>query len=250
MKIFSKSPYKNIPKELVFDYTMGNSIPILNWWMNNSVTDKVIWNNEYIQDFIKRYTIKNINSNKEGWSPYGHRVVTMLLNSFQDYDIKNKKIAVIGSLDPWIEAMLINLGNKVTTIEYNVPIAKYDNLECKDYFKFFENSTENFDAIVTFSSIEHSGLGRYGDPLDPCGDLKTMKHIHRNLKSNGILIWGAPVGHDALVWNVHRVYGKIRLPLLFKNFEELKWYGSSKQTLLNKPISNNGFQPVVVLRKM
>ena len=28
-----------------------------------------------------------------------------------------------------------------------------------------------FDAVVTFSSIEHSGLGRYGDSLNPWGDL-------------------------------------------------------------------------------
>ena len=29
----------------------------------------------------------------------------------------------------------------------------------------------NFDAVVSFSSIEHSGLGRYGDALNPWGDL-------------------------------------------------------------------------------
>jgi hypothetical protein len=28
-----------------------------------------------------------------------------------------------------------------------------------------------FDAIVTFSSVEHSGLGRYGDALNPWGDI-------------------------------------------------------------------------------
>jgi hypothetical protein len=38
--------------------------------------------------------------------------------------------------------------------------------------------------------------------------------------------------------------------LLFENFEELKWYGKNKQTLLNEPPRNNGFQPVIVLRKM
>ena len=198
----------------------------------------------------KKFTPENIKKNKEDFSGNEHEYCFNLLKALNRYEVIKKNVAVVGSEKPWIESILLNMKNNVTTIEYNVPVSKYDNLECKDYFKFFENCTEKFDAVVSFSSIEHSGLGRYGDPLDPCGDLKTMKHIHQNLKSNGILIWGAPVGHDALVWNIHRVYGKIRLPLLFENFEELKWYGRSKQTLLNKPIRKNGFQPVVVLRKM
>ena len=46
---------------------------------------------------------------------------------------------------------------------------------------YFEKNTDTFDSVVSFSSIEHSGLGRYGDPLDPDGDLKTMQVIHKNL---------------------------------------------------------------------
>ena len=51
-----------------------------------------------------------------------------------------------------------------------------------------------------------------------------------------------------LVWNVHRVYGKIRLPILFKKFLELDWIGFSKNILNNK-LANNGAQPVIVLKK-
>lgn len=111
----------------------------------------------------------------------------------------------------------------------------------------FENS---FDCIVSFSSIHTSGLGRYGDPLDPDADLKTMDTIYRNLKPGGLLIWGAPVGHDALVWNAHRIYGKIRLPLLFEKFKVLEWVGYNVEELLNKPLSNNSYQPIVVLQKL
>ena len=99
-----------------------------------------------------------------------------------EYNIKGKYVAVVGSTSPWIEAMLINLKNNVTTIEYNVPENKYENLQCKDYFNYFKNNKETYDAVVTYSSIEHSGLGRYGDPLDPNGDIDTMKTIHNNLE--------------------------------------------------------------------
>ena len=58
------------------------------------------------------------------------------------------------------------------------------------------------------------------------------------------------IGKDALVWNAHRVYGPERLPLLFRNFRITKWYGYSPKVLFNQPLDENGFQPVVTLRKV
>jgi hypothetical protein len=173
-----------------------------------------------------------------------------LLDSFEKYNIHNKKVAVVGSETPWIEAMLINLNNRVTTIDYNVPDCKYNDLECKDYFKYFETTTDKFDAVVCFSSIQHSGLGRYGDPLDPDGDYKVMDAIYRVLHKDGILIWGAPVGKDTLVWNAHRIYGPLRLEQVFKRFKELDWFGLSKEHLFNQQLEvHSYYQPTVVLRK-
>ena len=41
--------------------------------------------------------------------------------------------------------------------------------------------------MVTFSSIEHSGLGRYGDSLNPWGDLITMAQSWCLLKPGEIM---------------------------------------------------------------
>ena len=119
------------------------------------------------------------------------------------------------------------------------------------FFDYFRKTDDKFDAIITFSSVEHSGLGRYGDPLDPNGDLKTMKVIHDRLKDDGLLIWGAPVGPDVLVWNAHRVYGPLRLPLLFKEFREIDWFfGKTKKELFKLEYTGAYKQPVVVLEKI
>jgi hypothetical protein len=248
--MYTNSPYRVIPSELHNDYTMNGKIPVFDWYLDGSKKNGVIWNNDTINDYINRLTPQNIANNCEGISGYDHNTCVNLLKAFNLYHLHNKKIAVVGSETPWIEAILINLHNTVTTIEYNVPECNFDKLECKDYFTFFENNSDTFDAIVTYSSIEHSGLGRYGDPLDPFGDIKTMKVIHNNLKKDGILVWGAPVGKDALSWNAHRVYGELRLPLLFENFQELEWINTSKQTCLSIPLANNAYNPVVVLKKM
>jgi len=36
---------------------------------------------------------------------------------------------------------------------------------------FLNNELGHFDGVITYSSLEHSGLGRYGDALNPWGDL-------------------------------------------------------------------------------
>jgi len=250
MQNYTDSPYKQIPTDLASIYTMDNQIPVFDWWLDNRNNDNIIWNDHFITEFCNRFTPDNIRNNKEGTSDYGHEVCVNLLRSFEDYNIRNQNVAVVGSLTPWIEAILINMNNTVTTIEYNVPESNYKNIVCKDYFQYFENNTNTFDSIVSFSSIEHSGLGRYGDPLDPDGDLKTMQVVHNNLKPDGLFIWGSPVGKDALAWNAHRVYGPIRLPLLFQHFKEINWYGHSKEKLFDQKVRNNSYQPVVALRKI
>ena len=80
---------------------------------------------------------------------------------------------------PWIEAMLLELGAaNVTTLEYNEVESRVDNVrvitpqELRRMWKSSDHQQNlNFDAVVSFSSIEHSGLGRYGDALNPWGDL-------------------------------------------------------------------------------
>ena len=38
---------------------------------------------------------------------------------------------------------------------------------------------ERFDVVLSISSVEHDGLGRYGDALDPDADLHAMRFLQR-----------------------------------------------------------------------
>ena len=131
-----------------------------------------------------------------------------------------------------LEAILLNYGAaNVTTVEYNDPQFAHEKIETLPYTEF-EKIRGRFDAIITYSSIEHSGLGRYGDPLDPDGDKRSMESIHESLVDNGILFWGAPVGHDVLVWNVHRIYGPVRLRYIFDGFTSLAQFNDASRSPL------------------
>ena len=81
-------------------------------------------------------------------------------------DVKNKHVLVIGSISPWIEIMAVRHGAKhVTTLEYSKIISEHPQisgiLPNELSQKFLDNSLEKFDAVISFSSVEHSGLGRW-----------------------------------------------------------------------------------------
>lgn len=63
------------------------------------------------------------------------------------------------------------------------------------------------DSISCLHAIEHFGLGRYTDPLDPQGHLKGFKNILRMLKPNGKLYISFPIGRaNEIHFNAHRVF--------------------------------------------
>jgi len=63
--------------------------------------------------------------------------------------------------------------------------------------------------------IEHVGLGRYGDPLDPEGSAKAARELARVLAPGGHLYLSAPVGRARVCFNAHRVFDPQALPQSF-----------------------------------
>ena len=82
---------------------------------------------------------------------------------------------------------------------------------------FFEsNSVESISCMHT---IEHIGLGRYGDLLDPEGDFKAIAELQRVTKVKGHLLLVTPIGQPRIQFNAHRVYSFELINNLFSNFE-------------------------------
>lgn len=70
---------------------------------------------------------------------------------------------------------------------------------------------QEFDAIIAVSTIEWVGLGKYGDPVDPDGDLKAMQRARTWIKPTGWMYFDVPhnpLTDDMLMRGTLRAYGE------------------------------------------
>lgn len=71
------------------------------------------------------------------------------------------------------------------------------------------------ESLSCLHVIEHVGLGRYGDPLDPLGTIKATKELSRVLKKGGHLYVSLPVGEEITYFNAHRVTDPQKVESMF-----------------------------------
>ena len=62
------------------------------------------------------------------------------------------------------------------------------------------------DSLSCLHALEHFGLGRYGDPIDPDGHLKGFDNLHAMLEPGGTLYLSFPIGRSGVYFNAHRVF--------------------------------------------
>lgn len=82
---------------------------------------------------------------------------------------------------------------------------------------FADNSVPSLSCMHT---VEHIGLGRYGDSLDYDGDLKAVAELKRVISPGGSLLFVVPLGRESVIcFNAHRIYDKQQVLTLFNDME-------------------------------
>lgn len=79
-----------------------------------------------------------------------------------------------------------------------------------------DNSIESLSALC---SLEHFGLGRYGDPIDPEACFKAFCAIQKKLAVGGSFYMAVPIGMEHLEFNAHRVFSPKTIINEFSNLE-------------------------------
>lgn len=74
-------------------------------------------------------------------------------------------------------------------------------------------------SLSSLHVIEHVGLGRYGDPVDPAGSAQAARELARVLAPGGRLYVSVPVGRERVCFNAHRVFSPGSLASMFAPLE-------------------------------
>lgn len=80
-----------------------------------------------------------------------------------------------------------------------------------------EVASGSIESLSSLHAIEHVGLGRYGDPIDPDGYVKAIAELDRVLAPGGNLYFGVPIGRERICFNAHRIFDPMRVLELFSN---------------------------------
>lgn len=235
---FGAAPPEQIPREYWNEFTWNGTIPVTPYYLNDTCdTDKpTFYKAETINKLIEKANRREVN--------YYGKTDIYLYGALSKFPIAGKEVGIIGSAVPWYEAVVLSFKGKPTTIEYNKIVTDHPDLKVMTVEEY-ATSHKTFDVLLSISSLEHDGLGRYGDPINPNGDILWMERAPKMLKKNGMLILSVPVGQDRLFWNAHRQYGKLRLPRIFKGWELVDTFGFSPADLTI--YEHAGHQPIFVL---
>jgi SAM-dependent methyltransferase len=78
---------------------------------------------------------------------------------------------------------------------------------------------QSISSLSCMHVVEHVGLGRYGDRLDPDGDLKAIAELKRVLAPGGSFLFVVPVGKAKVMFNAHRIYSYQQIIEYFSDLE-------------------------------
>lgn len=62
------------------------------------------------------------------------------------------------------------------------------------------------DSLSCLHALEHFGLGRYGDPIDPFGHEAGLRNMVKILQQDGLFYLSVPIGIARVEFNAHRVF--------------------------------------------
>jgi len=221
MKVFN-NPIKNIA---YFGYRLIN--PIIDPIRLLAGIIGYVW---YINDMV-RYMMKDpsarllslnlypILNEKVPYTPfdahYYYQELWLFEQVLREMPKKHIDIASSHQLSGYISKLI-----PTTFIDMRPVSVKLKNLTIKKgnllKLPYRKNSVHSLSCL---HSIEHVGLGRYGDSIDPKGTKKACHELSRILAVGGKLYISLPIGKDRICFNAHRVHS---LKTVLKYFEKLK----------------------------
>lgn len=102
-----------------------------------------------------------------------------------------------------------------------------------------DRASASISSLSCLHVIEHIGLGRYGDPVDPAGSQNGLSELQRIIAPGGRLYLSVPVGRERICFNAHRVFNPVTIVSMLPELSlvEFSLIEDSGRFLENQPLS-------------
>lgn len=144
----------------------------------------------------------------------GHYFLQDLWVAQQIYKAGTKQHYDIGSRVDGFISHCLSFNTEVTMIDirplpYEVPGLNFLQADAVRLSSIEDNTIQSLSSL---HALEHFGLGRYGDKVDPFACFKAMRAMERILMGGGVLYLSVPVGcREKLCFNGHRVFNPMTI---------------------------------------
>lgn len=118
----------------------------------------------------------------------------------------------------------------IRSLETPISNVKFMQLDLMDVLG--PQHTAICDSLSCLHVLEHFGLGRYGDRVDPDGYKTGFANLVQLLEPGGTLYFSVPIGRQRIEFNAHRVFGLAHLLDMF--------HGQNLELLAFSYVKDNG----------
>ncbi len=142
-------------------------------------------------------------------------------NPYNHIDIGSRIDGFITHLATFRKVEVLDIRDLNDQVDKNIIFKKVDIIDLP------RSLLSKYQSVSCLHTIEHVGLGRYGDRIDVNGHLKALENILKIVKVGGIFYLSVPISERNLVFfNMHRVFHPeyiISLEIIKKQFKLLNF---------------------------
>ncbi|MGB8294497.1 MAG: DUF268 domain-containing protein [Polyangia bacterium] len=95
---------------------------------------------------------------------------------------------------------------RITSEIPGVTFSQRDMMDVSSVSSLTASGAGYCDSISCLHALEHFGLGRYGDPIDPKGYEKGIANMAGLLRAGGVLYLSTPIGRERVEFNANWVF--------------------------------------------
>jgi SAM-dependent methyltransferase len=254
-RVFEGSPPKEMPEDWRNAYTMEGRAILSDYYVDDTNQGKGThygYSESEMEGLISEGKMVRSWPTARKLQTPGVGLTAVALDRIADR-MENASVVVYGSMTPRFEALALAYGaRKVTTLEFNTLTFAHPQVRTvrvDEWRREKLDQREKFDVGLSITSFDHTGLGRYGDPLHPDGDILAMREALDDIRPGGTLLLTVPVGPDAIAWNLHRRYGIHRLPRLLQGWSLFDTVSYDPRKVAEPASVTRSYEPVFLLRR-